>query len=31
MKRKQQINKEMELARQMEATKLSELQNTLYE
>lgn len=31
MKRKQAINKEMELARQQEATKLSELQNTLYE
>ena len=31
MKRKTQINKEMEVARQQEVTKLSELQNTLYE
>lgn len=31
MNRKTQINKEMELARQNEAAKLSELQNTLYE
>jgi hypothetical protein len=31
MKRKVTINKEMELARQQEAIKLSELQNTLYE
>ena len=31
MTRKQEINKEMETARQQEVTKLSELQNTLYE
>lgn len=31
MKRKSKINQEMELARQNEVQKLSELQNTLYE
>lgn len=31
MKRKQQINKEMELTRQNEIQKMAELQNTLYE
>jgi len=31
MKRKQQINQEMEKARQYEAQKLGELQNTLYD
>jgi hypothetical protein len=31
MKRKIQINQEMDRARQMEAQKLGELQNTLYD